>query len=119
VKVAPVPCPPGHPLATCFGGTAHAVLPIAGGVTLARTETVGDAPGPAPSGCVNAESDGRLTSPTGAISFHATGALCGQLATFTVTTSAGTGSLARFQLQANLANDAITEIWTGQLSEIQ
>jgi hypothetical protein len=123
VKFAPQPCPTGHPLASCYAGTAHAVLPVTGDVTLARSEIVGDAPGPAPSGCVTAESDGTLTSPTGAIVFHASGALCGRTATLTVTASAGSGSLAGFQLQGELINDSssdtVTETWIGLLSAAQ
>jgi hypothetical protein len=116
---APAPCPSGHPLASCFAGTASAKLPIIGQATLARSMIAGDGPGTPPSGCVTVVSDGTLTSTTGVITFHASGNLCGRVGTYVVATSTGSGSLAGFQLQGLIVNDSITEEWTGQIIPVR
>lgn len=118
VKVVPTLCPAAHPLASCFAATASGTLPVVGDVTLARSMIVGDGPSAAPSGCVTAVSDGTLTNPTGTITFHADGDLCGRIASFTITSASGAGSLVGFELRGLIVNDSTTETWTGQVAPL-
>lgn len=115
VAFRPAACPTGHPLASCFAGTASGKLPIAGEVLLARSMIVGDGPSPAPSGCVTATTDGTVASAAGGFSFHADGRLCGRVSTFVITSSVGSGTLASFRVWGVIVNDAVTETWTGEV----
>jgi len=108
-------CSAGHPTANCYVGTGNAKLPVVGQVTLARTVIVGDAPGSPAPGCVTADTDGTVTSPTGRLTFQANGQLCGRSSAFTVYASTGTGSMAGYVLHAEIINDSTTESWFGQL----
>jgi hypothetical protein len=109
-------CPAAHPTATCYSGSASASLPTIGRVVLARTVEAGDGTAIAPSGCVDALTDGTITSSTGTLTFHAAGLLCGRASTYTVTASKGAGSMGGYMIEAQIVNDSVSETWSGQIA---
>jgi hypothetical protein len=108
-------CPDNHATATaCYSGSASGTLPVIGQVDLHRvvyTTGSDDA-----QGCSVADTDGTLTKPGGVLTFHATGTLCGLLATYRVTTSSGTGSLAGVTIDATITNSSGAESWSGTVT---
>ena len=108
-----VACPDDHPTASCYGGSAVATLPVVGAVTLRRTVWAGDAPRSAPPGCITADTDGTLTAPSGRLPIHGTGSLCGALASYTLTSGTGTGTLAGVTIHAQVTNNSGAEHWKG------
>jgi hypothetical protein len=116
VSFANATCTAAHPTATCYSGRAGTTLPVIGRVALARTVAAGDGPAIAPSGCVPASTDGTLTSPTGALTFHAVGLLCGRTSAYTVTSSKGSGTMSGYILEAQIINNATSETWSGEIT---
>jgi hypothetical protein len=104
VRFTSATCPPNQPTATCFAGTASGRLPEIGDVALARTVVVGDGASPPP-GCLAAVTDGTLRDPTGTLTFHGDGVLCGRTSAFTITRTSGTGSLAGYRILGQIIND--------------
>ena len=91
-----------------------------GHVTLARMVAAGAGIGSATdntsSGCVDAVTDGIVTSSTGRLAFHATGLLCGETSAYTVVTSNGFGSMSGDLLRAEIVNDSVSETWSGEIA---
>jgi hypothetical protein len=113
---SPMACPAGHPTAVCYGGMAKATLPVAGAVTLRRT-VVSEPDTAAGPGCDRATSDGTLTDATGGtLPLHAEGKLCSLLATYALTTKAGTGSLSGVVIQGTITNNGGAEHWTATIT---
>jgi hypothetical protein len=113
---SPMACPDNQPTATCYGGSATATLPLAGTVTLRRT-VIADSARPAGPGCDTADSTGTLTAAQGGtLPIRAAGKLCGLLATYTLTTGAGTGALAGLTIRGAISNNGGAEHWTGAVS---
>jgi hypothetical protein len=108
-------CPSAHATATaCFSGTAAGTLPEIGPVALQRTVYT---TGPEDAkGCLTAVTDGTLTASDGVLTFHATGTLCDQLATYQLTKSSGTGSLAGLTVTGTITNDSGSETWSGTVT---
>ncbi len=109
-------CPAGSAKdAVCYAGSASGQLPVIGTVTLSRS-VVTSGPEDA-NGCVNAVTDGTLTSAGGVLTFHATGNLCtNQVATYTLTSSSGTGTLAGLTVTGTITNNAGDELWAGKVT---
>jgi len=114
-NLATARCPAGHATATCYTATASGTIPVLGRVSLVRSIAAGDGQAIAPSGCVNATTDGTLLGTTGQFTFHADGLLCGKSSAYTVTSSRGTGSVGGYQLHGQILTNAGSEIWSGQL----
>jgi hypothetical protein len=108
-------CPAAHATATaCYSGTATGTLPEIGQVALQRAVYT---TGPEDAkGCLVAETDGTLTKSGGVLTFHATGTLCDLLATYKLTTSSGTGSLAGLTVNGTITNNSGSETWTGTVA---
>jgi hypothetical protein len=110
-------CPDDHPTASCYGGSATVTLPVIGAVTLRRTVVAGDAARSAAPGCITADTDGTLTAVQGGtLTIHGAGDLCGAFASYTLTSSNGTGTLAGVTIHAKVTNNAGKEHWKGTIS---
>jgi hypothetical protein len=111
----PSGCPDGRTTAeACYSGSASGVLPEIGRVALRRaiyTTGPDDA-----HGCSVADTDGTLTKSDGVLTFHATGKLCGLLATYRLTSSSGTGSLAGVTVYGTITNNSGAESWSGTVA---